>query len=381
MRGGLSWFFFAWESMAATDPTKPKTQGDLVASYKGALRQRAIFFFVLMALLVLLAVYAIAAGTYDLSPLKVIRALLGIEEGAGAIVIWDIRMPRIVAAIVAGWGLAISGVAMQCLLRNPLGSPFTLGISHGAAFGAALAIVLLGAGAAQTSTLRTTASSLVRIDSLFSVTFFAFLGAMAATFVILALSRMKRLSPGSIILAGVALSSLFVSGTILVQYFATEVEIATIVFWTFGDVSRSSWQEIGLMTAASVVVTLYFVLNRWRLNAISSGEDVARGIGVEVEKVRLWGMLMAALVAALVTAFHGVIAFLGLLAPHIARRMVGADHRLLIPYASIVGALLLLLADTGGRILIGSGTLPVGVLTSFMGAPLFLYLLTRGYGK
>jgi iron complex transport system permease protein len=367
--------------MIATDDIKVRPQGSLVASYKGVLRQKALFFFVLLVFLVALAVYAIAAGTYDLSLIKVIRALLGYEEGAAGIVIWNIRMPRIVAAIVAGWGLAISGVAMQCLLKNPLGSPFTLGISHGAAFGAALAIVVLGAGATQTSVLRTTASTLVFFENIFSVTFFAFLGAMAATLVILALSRMKRLTPASIILAGVALSSLFVSGTILIQYFATEVEIATIVFWTFGDVSRSSWQEIGVMTAASVVVTLYFVLNRWNLNALSSGEDVAKGIGVEVEKVRLWGMLMAALVAALVTAFHGVIAFLGLLAPHIARRMVGADHRLLIPYSCIVGALLLLLADTLGRILIGSGTLPVGVLTSFMGAPLFLYLLVRGYGK
>jgi iron complex transport system permease protein len=367
--------------MIAADHTGVGPRDSLVDSYKGLLRRKALFFFVLLAILCVLALYAIAAGTYELSPLKVIRALLGYQEGAAGIVIWNIRMPRIVAAIVAGWGLAISGVAMQCLLKNPLGSPFTLGISHGAAFGAALAIVVLGAGATQTSVLRTTASTLVFVENLFSVTFFAFLGAMAATFVILALSRIKRLTPASIILAGVALSSLFVSGTILIQYFATEVEIATIVFWTFGDVSRSSWQEIGVMTAASVVVTLYFILNRWNLNALSSGEDVAKGIGVEVEKVRLWGMLMAALVAALVTAFHGVIAFLGLLAPHIARRMVGADHRLLIPYSCIVGALLLLLADTVGRILIGSGTLPVGVLTSFMGAPLFLYLLVRGYGK
>jgi iron complex transport system permease protein len=367
--------------MIAADPIRAGTKEGLVSSYKGVLRRKTVFFFVLLGLLVLLAIYAVAEGTYDLSVLKVIRTLLGYEEGAGGIVIWNIRMPRIVAAIVAGWGLAISGVAMQCLLKNPLGSPFTLGISHGAAFGAALAIVVLGAGATQSSVLRTTGSNLVFIESLFSVTFFAFLGAMSATLVILALSRMKRLSSASIILAGVALSSLFVSGTILIQYFATEVEVATIVFWTFGDVSRSSWQEIGLMTAASVVVTLYFVLNRWNLNALSSGEDVAKGIGVDVEKMRLWGMLMAALVAALVTAFHGVIAFLGLLAPHIARRMVGADHRLLIPYSCIMGALLLLLADTVGRILIGSGTLPVGVLTSFMGAPLFLYLLTREYGK
>ncbi len=367
--------------MIAAEHIKGGPQGGLIASYKGLLRQKVIFFFVLLALLGVLAIYAIAAGTYDLSPLKIIRALLGYKEGAAGVVIWNIRMPRIAAAIVAGWGLAISGVAVQCLLKNPLASPFTLGISHGAAFGAALAIVVLGAGAIQSSVLRTTASSLVFLENLFSVTFFAFLGAMVATLVILALSRVKRLSPGSIILAGVALSSLFVSGTILIQYFATEVEIATIVFWTFGDVSRSSWQEIGVMTAASVIVTFYFVLNRWSLNALSSGEDVAKGIGVEVEKIRLWGMLMAALVAALVTAFHGVIAFLGLLAPHIARRMVGADHRLLIPYACIVGALLLLLADTVGRILIGSGTLPVGVLTSFMGAPLFLYLLVRGEGK
>jgi len=367
--------------MIAASHTGLAPQGSLVASYKGLLHRKVLFFFVLLIILIALAVYAIAAGTYDLSILKVIQALLGYGEGAGGIVIWNIRMPRIVAAIVAGWGLAISGVAMQCLLKNPLGSPFTLGISHGAAFGAALAIVVLGGGATQSSVVRTTASSLKFIENLFSVTFFAFLGAMAATLVILALSRMKRLSPASIILAGVALSSLFVSGTILIQYFATEVEIATIVFWTFGDVSRSNWQEIGLMTAASVVVTFYFFVNRWNLNALSSGDEVAKGIGVEVERVRLWGMLMAALVAALVTAFHGVIAFLGLLAPHIARRMVGADHRLLIPYSCIVGALLLLLADTVGRILIGSGTLPVGVLTSFMGAPLFLYLLARGYEK
>ena len=204
---------------------------------------------------------------------------------------------------------------------------------------------------------------------------------MAATLVILALSKLKRMSPGSIILAGVALTSLFVSGTILVQYFATEVEIASIVFWTFGDVSRSGWGEIAIMSSASLVVTGYFAVNRWNLNALSSGEEVAWGIGVPVERVRFWGMLMAALLAALVTAFHGVIAFLGLLAPHIARHMVGADHRVLIPYACILGALLLLLADTVGRILIGSGTLPVGVITSFMGAPLFLYLLIKGQGK
>jgi iron complex transport system permease protein len=189
------------------------------------------------------------------------------------------------------------------------------------------------------------------------------------------------MSPEAIILAGVALSSLFVSGTILIQYFASEVEIATVVFWTFGDVARSTWREIGLLGIAALGITLYFVLYRWDLNALLAGEETAKSLGVEVEKIRILGMLIATVLAALVTCFHGVIAFLGLLAPHIGRRLIGPDHRLLIPYSCLLGALLLLLADTVGRVVVGSGTLPVGVLTSFMGAPLFLYLLWKGYHR
>jgi len=214
--------------------------------------------------------------------------------------------------------------------------------------------------------------------NLCSVSLFAMAGAMTATAVILILSVFRRMAPESIILAGVALSSLFVSGTILIQFFASDVEIASVVFWTFGDVSRSTWREISYMAAVCLAVTAFFLINRWNLNALSSGEDVARGLGVSVEALRLWGMLAAALAAAIVTGFHGVVAFLGLLAPHIGRRLVGADHRLLVPASCLIGALLLLAADTLGRCLAGSGSLPVGVITSFMGAPLFLYLLIRG---
>ena len=303
------------------------------------------------------------------------------ESGPGQIVVWNIRMPRITAAIVTGCGLGLAGVAAQSLLKNPLASPFTLGISQGAAFGAALAIVFLGAGKMQGSSLRTAAAGSFLLSNVYAVTFFAFLGAMAATIIILLLARLKRLSPEAVILAGVALSSLFTSGTILVQYFASEVEIASVVFWTFGDVARSNWREIGILTLATLLVMVYFVFNRWNLNALSAGEDTARSLGVDVDRFRLWGMLLASLVAALATAFHGVIAFLGLLAPHIGRRLIGADHRFLIPYSCLIGALLLLMADTAGRLLVGSGTLPVGVLTSFMGAPLFLYLLLRGLAR
>jgi iron complex transport system permease protein len=276
---------------------------------------------------------------------------------------------------------------MQCLLKNPLASPFTLGISQGAAFGAAFAIVVLGDGGAETSAIQvstvqtTSAAGPMTIRNIYSVTICAFLGALLGTVIILALARLKKMAAESIILAGVALSSLFVSGTILVQYFATEVEIASVVFWTFGDVSRSNWREIGVMTTATLMVTTYFVLKRWDLNALSAGEDVARSLGVNVDRSRLVGMFLTALIAALVTAFLGVIAFLGLLAPHIGRRLVGGDHRFLIPHSCIIGSLLLLIADTVSRTLVGSGTLPVGVLTSFMGAPLFLYLLVKGQAR
>ncbi len=353
-------------------------QPSVVQTYTKSLRKKIWLFILFVCALIVLGIFSVALGSFDMGPLKVIAALFGQTDGSAGIVIWNIRMPRIVAAIVAGWGLGVSGAVMQCLLKNPLGSPFTLGISHGAAFGAAFAIVFLGAGGVQYGTLRTTAASLLNVYNVYAVTLFAFAGAMITTFIILLLARMRQMAPESIILAGVALSSLFMSGTILIQYCATEVELASIVFWTFGDVSRSNWNEIAIMTVATTVGTAYFILKQWDFNALSAGEDVAKGLGVEVERTRMWGMLVAALVAALVVAFHGVIAFLGLLAPHIGRRLVGADHRVLLLHSCVLGALLLLVADTIGRVVVGSGTLPVGVLTSFMGAPLFLYLLIGG---
>jgi iron complex transport system permease protein len=355
--------------------------GSITMVYRGIIRKRIQLFFLILGILAFLMVYAIAVGSYDLSVASLIRGVFGRADGPIETVVWNIRLPRIVSAILSGWGLGLAGVTFQSLLKNPLASPSTLGISQGAAFGASLAIVVFGAGGMQAGALRTQGASPLNIFSLYTVTLFAFAGAVAATLVILTLARIKKMSPEAIILAGVALSSLFVSGTILIQYFASEVEIAAVVFWTFGDVARSTWREIGLLAIAAFGITLYFVLYRWDLNALLAGEETAKSLGVEVEKIRVLGMLIATVLAALVTCFHGVIAFLGLLAPHIGRRLIGPDHRLLIPYSCLLGALLLLLADTVGRVVVGSGTLPVGVLTSFMGAPLFLYLLWKGYHR
>jgi len=332
----------------------------VTAQYRRRVYRKMLLMAGLATVGLFLTMIALTQGAYDLNPIRVVRALTGTAEGTTGVVIWNIRLPRIIAAVVVGWGLSLSGLSIQSILKNPLGSPSTLGISQGAAFGAAASVVLSGA-------------------RVFSITMAAFGGAMSATLVILLLARLRRLSPESVILAGVAMSSLFASATVLVQYLATETQLAVIVFWTFGDVARSGWSEIGLLTAAVVTASVYLTVLRWDLNALASGEDTAKGLGVNVERVRLQGMAAAAMVAALATAFHGVIAFVGLIAPHMARRLIGADHQLLVPFSAVLGALLLLTADTVGRVLIGSGGLPVGVVTSFLGAPMFLYLLMRGY--
>lgn len=358
----------------------PITNGprSVTSRYRSGVWRRMFLLAGLLGFLALLVVLAVGAGSYPLSWRTILLALAGQAKGTAGVVIWNVRMPRILAAVVSGWALGLSGMAAQSLLKNPLASPFTLGISQGAAFGAAFAIVFLGAGGISGGALRAGTESALVLHDLYSVSLFALAGGLMATVVILLLSLLRKLTPESIILAGIALSSLFVSGTILIQYFATEAEVASVVFWTFGDVSRSTWHEILVITATSVLISLFFMLNRWNLNALTAGEDTAKALGVRVDRLRLSGMFAAALAAALVTAFHGVIAFLGLLAPHIARRLVGSDHQLLVPCSALVGALLLLAADTLGRSLVGSGSLPVGVLTSFMGAPLFLYLLLRG---
>lgn len=350
----------SFNSLQGDGSRKRATPGAITTIYLNHIQHKSLLLAMFLGAIFLVAIFAIARGAYDISIREIFGVLTGTADTATTVVITNIRLPRVIAAIVCGWGLSLSGLCLQTLLRNPLGSPITFGIVHGAAFGAALAIVVFGTGVV-------------------SVTTFAFAGGMTATLVILFLAKFKRLSPTAIILAGVAMHSLFLSGIYLIQYISTDTELAQVVFWTFGDVARSNWKEIGWLTGAVFLISIFLVRLRWDLNAFSMGGETAKGLGVSVNKIRLTGMALATIVAALATSFHGIIGFLGLIAPHSARRLVGDDHCLLIPFSAVFGALLLLIADTLGRLLIGSGSFPVGVITSFLGAPLFLYLLVREY--
>lgn len=335
-------------------------------------RKLSIGLFLFLSILAV-SLYSLSTGAYSLSMREVVYTLLGGGSESAKLIVWNIRLPRILVGLLVGASLAIAGAVMQGFLRNPLATPFTMGVSHGAMFGASFAI-LLGAGYAETS-------GRISLDNPYLVVLFAFIGAISATAVILTLARLRGLSPEAIILAGVAMSSLFVALTTLVQYFADELRLAAMVYWSFGDLGRATWRENLVLFIVFVPVFVYFVVKRWDLNASVMGDEVAKSVGVDVERVRLISTFLAALITSVSVAFVGVIGFVGLIAPHATRLIAGGDYRFLIPLSALAGAFLLVTADTVARLILSPVALPVGVVTSFLGAPTFIYLLMKMEGR
>jgi len=338
---------------------------------------KLLFGAVVAALLTAAILYAIAVGSYRLTIAEVVSILLMRDlDSTAHHVIWNIRLPRILTAIISGAGLSIAGAAMQSILRNPLGSPFTLGISSAAAFGAAVALGFLGAGTMTSSA----AEASIIINNPYLVTMCAFASSLVATAVILILAQLKGATPETMILTGVALGSLFTAGTTFIQYFSDQVRIAAIVFWTFGDVGKAGWNDLAVISAVTFPAVVYFIINSWNYNTLKAGDETAKSLGVNVERTRVIGMLLSSLLTAVIVSFIGIIGFVGLVIPHIVRRFIGGNEIYLLPLSAITGGLLLLGADTLARTVIAPVVLPVGILTSFMGAPLFIYLVVKGRG-
>jgi len=320
---------------------------------------------------------ALAQGAAGIPFSTMVRSLLGISESQRFdMIIWNIRLPQVLAAVVAGAGLSVAGAAMQSILRNPLGSPFTLGISQAAAFGAAFSVMVLGSGAMQSTQI-----GLVTIASPLATAAAAYVASMLAAGVIILVSRLRGATPEVMVLTGVALGALFTAGTMFLQYFADDVQLAAMVFWTFGDVARASWMELGLIAGITGAGSIYLLMRSWDYNAIDAGDETAKGLGVRVETVRMTGMLVASLITAVIVSFLGIIGFVGLVVPHMVRRVIGGDNRFLMPAAIICGALLLLISDTVARLILAPHVLPVSVLTAFLGAPAFIYLIVQGRRK
>jgi iron complex transport system permease protein len=299
---------------------------------------------------------------------EVIRAVAGtfpfiqleVDPGTAAIV-QHLRLPRIVMGLLAGAGLAIAGGVMQGALRNPLVSSFTMGVVSGAALGASVAIIL-GFG-------------MVGAER-YIIIINAFLFALGTTFLILALGRLRGTTPESFILVGIALLFFFGAGTASLQYIATEAQLAAVVHWAFGTLTGSAWENILIVLAVQVICFPLLIKYSWDLNTMASGGDeVATSLGVNCGRVRVTVMALGALITATIISFTGIIGFVCLVAPHITRLLIGSDHRFLLPGAALVGATLLLVADTIGRTVFLPIVIPVGIVISFVGAPFFFFLL------
>lgn len=352
-------------------------QGETPIQYTRYIERKCVFIGVSFILLGAAILVSIANGAAGIPLGDVIRSLFCVgSDTRQDIIIWNIRLPQALTAVSAGAGLAVSGAVMQSILRNPLGSPFTLGISQAAAFGAALAVMVF-----HTGVMASTQVGAVTISQPIFTTATAFVFCLAAAAVIIAVSRLRGASPETMILTGVALGALFTAGTMFLQFFADDAQLVAMVFWTFGDVGRASWSELALISGVTALAVVYFFFNGWNYNAVDAGDETAQGLGVRVERVRILGMLVASLVTAVIVAFLGIIGFVGLVCPHMVRRIIGGDHRFLLPATVIVGGLLLLLSDTVARLILSPHLLPVSILTAFMGAPVFIYLIIRGYQR
>lgn len=344
----------------------------LKEQYARHVRRKLLVGVVLLALILVAVLLSLRTGAYSIGVRDMGAALMGRADAPAQHVFWNIRVPQVLAALLAGACLGLAGAAMQTVLRNPLASPFTLGISQGAVFGAVFAITVLGAGGVAATGADRASPWLPHV-----IVGCAFAGSLVTVAALVGLSSLRDLSPAGLILAGVAISAFFGSATMLFQYFASDIEVASAVFWTFGDLKKAQWPQLAVIPVALAPTAAYFLWRGWHFNAMVWGDDTAKSLGIGVHSLRLTALVLAALAASVTTAFMGIIGFVGLIAPHIVRMIIGQDHRYLFPYSALAAGLLLLASDLLARTVAAPIVLPVGILTSLAGAPLFLYLLVK----
>lgn len=324
------------------------------------------------ALVAVLAVAALAAllldiltGPASLALSDTIAALLGQEVPRGTeVIVWQVRLPVAVMALLVGAALALAGAEMQTVLENPLAEPFTLGVSSAAALGAALAIVL--------------GVTVPFLPPTWGVSANAFLLALGALALLQMLGRLRGGGPEMLILFGIALNFTAAALLSLLQFVASADALQQLVFWTMGSLAAARW-EGALMIAIILAACIPFAIRAaWRLTALRMGEEQARSFGVDTRSLRRWALVRVSLLAAGAVSMVGVIGFVGLAGPHIARMLVGEDHRFFLPASLLTGAVVLSLASTASKLVVPGVLLPIGLVTSLIGLPIFFALILGG---
>jgi len=329
----------------------------------------------LLAAVIFLALISLFLGSSNMTISDGIAALLGKGTAANNRIIWNIRLPRILAAIVAGAGLSLSGLIMQTNLNNPMASPSTLGVSNAAVFGANLSIIAFAGGFLSTG--NNLLSYTVGANP-YATSLVAFVFSTVSIVLILALCRIRAFQPGVVVLAGIAIGSVWTAATTILQFFATDVGISAAVIWNFGDLGRATYKVDMIMFVVVFLGAVFFMLMSYKLNALLSGDTVAVSVGINVNRLRFASMLIASMITAVCVSYLGIIGFVGIICPHVVKKICGHDHRVTVPTSAFAGSILLLIADTFSRTLGNGSALPVGAITSLLGAPFFLAVI---FGK
>lgn len=337
------------------------------------LRRSKLLFPILILLLAVTLICAIAFGAVSILPSEMWSSLKHFFSGQKPATLYEgvfiqLRLPRVLLCAITGAILAVSGVLMQGLFRNPIVEPGLIGTSAGAAFGASIVFVVA-------------ANMSVRVKELAGpllVPLFAFGGALLATYVVYALAKnAKRISIVSLLLVGIAVNAVGLSGTGFMSYIARDPQARSITFWNLGTFSGASWSQVMIVGTVAAIIFLIAVRYAKELNVLLLGEEEAGYLGVDTHKLKRNVMLLNTAMVSIATAFVGVISFVGLIVPHVLRLLMGSDNKRLLPASMLMGALLLTLADMGARLLLAPAEIPIGIITSLVGAPVFIVLLKK----
>ena len=342
-------------------------------------RKRSFAAIALLTLAVaVLAFVCLFVGSSRMTAADCFAALVKKGSPAQVRIIWNIRIPRVLAAILAGAGLSLAGLVMQTNLNNPMASPSTLGVSNAAVFGANLSIIAFAGGFLDTG--NHLSSYTVGMNP-YATSLMAFVFSTLSILLILGLCRLRAFQPGVVVLAGIAIGAVWTAATTILQFYATDVGLSAAVVWTFGDLGRATYRTDLIMAVVVLIGFVSFSFLSWRFNALLSGDAAAKSMGVNVDLLRFVTMLLASVMTAVCVSFLGIIGFVGIICPHVVKRLLGQDHRVSIPASALSGSILLLLADTFSRSLGNGSALPVGAITSMLGAPFFLAIIFSRKGE
>ena len=335
-------------------------------------KRNTVIIFAMLAAVMVVSVGCLFVGSSDMTFRDALDALLGGGSDAQSRIIWKIRVPRVLAAVIAGAGLSVAGLVMQTTLNNTMASPSTLGVSNAAVFGANLSIIAFAGG------FLSTGNNIQSFDvgaNPYATSLLAFAFSAVSVMLILGLCTLRSFSPNVVVLAGMAIGSVWTAATTILQFYATDVGLSAAVVWSFGDLGRATYRTDAIMAATVLAGLVFFMLMAWKYNALLSGEATAKTMGIHVEGLRFVSLLLSSVITAACVSFLGVIGFVGIICPHVTKKQLGQDHRVTIPVSCLMGSLLLVLADTLSRSLGSGSALPVGAITSLLGAPFFIAII------